>query len=611
MPWPLANRPSIQLGTLKSFLEVKAPEVWVDCYHPYLKVANLLGLREYNILAQRTWVAEAIYAYLLNPENQSEILDLVAREHRSKEIQFDLETMASQIFNLHQSRHFNLDWASYNLIGFSISLSQLTSTLYMIRQIHDRHPNCKVVVGGSSCAGELGRSLLSHVPQIKFVVGGEGELPLLELVNRLKEGDLGDCDASGLLWRDDQGRIRGGEYCQLPDLSELPVPDYRDYFQEMSQQPRLRSLVPNLPVETSRGCWWHRTKSGSIDRACKFCNLNLQWRGYRSKQPSQVKRELETLAEKHTSLKFFFVDNILDSTKLEDLFKTVGDSGRSFEIFTELRASVTRQQLIRMRCAGVTQVQIGVEALSTSLLRKINKGTSAIQNIEVMRHCEELGIQHLSNLMLGFPGSDDKDVEETLTNLEFVAPYQPLRQVRFWLGQNSPVALHPEQHGIHGIANHPYYQRLLPNSLGTTLCLMIKTYRGDRTRQERLWRPVARRIGLWQKQYQSLRRQHIPLPLLSYRDGGTFLLIRRRSKGAELETFRLRKSSRTIYRFCETRRSIGAIRRQFPNFTADQLQHFISDMVAKRLMFQEGKQVLSLAVNEEPHRVLCEADNQM
>jgi hypothetical protein len=241
-------------------------------------------------------------------------------------------------------------------------------------------------------------------------------------------------------------------------------------------------------------------------------------------------------------------------------------------------------------------------------LRKINKGTTAIQNIEIMKHCEELGIKHLSNLMLGFPGSDVEDVAETLNNLRFVLPFQPLRKVRFWLGQNSPVALHPEKHGIRRITNHPHYQILLPDSLANSLCLMVKNYVGDRTKQKKLWRPVAREIERWQQSYASLRRQHFQTPLLSYRDGGDFLLIRRRGEGSEMETFRLRGTSRAIYRFCETRRTLGEIRRKFPRFSSDKLQTFIAHMVGKRLMFQEGRHVLSLAVSEEPHKVLCEPE---
>jgi len=611
MPWPLANRPSIQLGTLKSFINSKAVEVKIDCYHPYLEVGNLLGLKAYNDIAERTWVAESVYAYLLNPKRRPEITDLFIKEYgaKGKKDPPDLKNISKQIHRLHQKKHLNLHWSSYDLIGFSICLSQLTSSLYMIRGIRRHHPRCPIVVGGSSCAGELGRSLLANSPEIDFVVSGEGELPLLTLIDRIKNGDFEDDNSAGLIWRDKKGKLTGSGLKQLSNLKELPVPDYGDYFEQLKGQSRLSNLIPNLPVETSRGCWWHRVKSGSVDRACKFCNLNLQWRGYRSKEPIQVAREMEEFATKHSSLKFSFVDNILDSSKLRGLFKSINNLNRGFEIFTELRASVSRGDLIQMRKAGVNQVQIGVEALSTRLLGKINKGTTAIQNIELMKHCEELGIQHLSNLILGFPTSDGKDVEETLNNLKFVLPYQPLRKVRFWLGQNSPVDLNPEQFGIRRVANHPHYKKLLPDPLADSLCLMIKTYIGDRTKQKKLWMFVARELDSWQKQYQSLRKDHFPAPLLGYRDGGDFLLIRRRSRNYEMETFRLKGYSRGIYRFCEIRRTQGQILQEFPSVSLDKLENFIAHMVAKRLMFREGKEVLSLAVNEEPHRVLCGAEN--
>ena len=607
MPWPLANRPSIQLGALKSFIESKAAEVKIDCYHPYLEVGNLLGLKAYNSIAERTWVAESVYGYLLNPKRRPEITALVSKEYggKTKGDPPNLENISNQIQRLHQKKHLNLPWSSYDLIGFSICLSQLTSSLFMIREIRKHHPHCLIVVGGSSCAGELGYSLLAHSPEIDFVVSGEGELPLLTLINQIKSGDFKGDDSAGLLWRDKHGNIAGGGLKQLSSLKELPVPDYSDYFTQLRSQSRLSNLIPNLPVETSRGCWWHRVKSGSVDRACKFCNLNLQWKGYRSKEALQVAGEMEKLASKYSSLKFSFADNILDSRKLKGLFKSITELDRSFEIFTELRASVSREDLILMRRAGVNQVQIGVEALSTNLLNKINKGTTAIQNIELMKHCEELSIRHSSNLLLGFPTSDGRDVEETLRSLKFVLPYQPLRKVRFWLGQNSPVDLHPEQFGIRRLANHPYYKKLLPDSLADSLCLMIKTYTGDRTKQKKLWMPVAKELQNWQKKYHSLRKDHFSAPLLGYRDGKDFLLIRRRSEDYQMETFRLKGYSRGIYRFCETRRTMEQINHEFPSVSLDKLENFISHMVGKRLMFREDDQVLSLAVNEETHKVLC------
>ena len=45
---------------------------------------------------------------------------------------------------------------------------------------------------------------------------------------------------------------------------------------------------------------------------------------------------------------------------------------------------------------------LGIEALSTRLLEKLNKGTTAIQNLEIMKHCEALNISNISNLILCF-----------------------------------------------------------------------------------------------------------------------------------------------------------------------------------------------------------------
>jgi hypothetical protein len=50
-----------------------------------------------------------------------------------------------------------------------------------------------------------------------------------------------------------------------------------------------------------------------------------------------------------------------------------------------------------------------------------------------MKSCEALGIENISNLILYFPGSDERDVALTLQNIEFALPYRPLTAVTFWL----------------------------------------------------------------------------------------------------------------------------------------------------------------------------------
>jgi hypothetical protein len=354
--------------------------------------------------------------------------------------------------------------------------------------------------------------------------------------------------------------------------------------------------MPTLPIEISRGCWWRRRKKDGRTPGCAFCNLNLQWRGYRQKSPSRVAREVDLLTRRHRTLKVAFTDNVLPAGNTEEIFQRVGRLEKDLQLFCEIRATAPARALAEMKAAGVDRVQIGIEALSTRLLERMNKGTTTIENLEVLKQCEALGIRQESNLMLCFPGSDADDVRETLHNLAFAAVYRPMRPVTFWLGIGSPVWYSPGAYGVKAVFNHPHYRVLFPAAVTRAVGLTIQGYRGDQGHQRRLWAPVRKRIREWHKGYAALRREGCPDPILGYRDGGDFLVIRHRRIGGDPLLHRLEGSSRAIYLFCGQRQSLGRILAAFPSFNEEQLRSFLEQMVAKRLMFAEGEQYLSLAI---------------
>ena len=249
-----------------------------------------------------------------------------------------------------------------------------------------------------------------------------------------------------------------------------------------------------------------------------------------------------------------------------------------------------------MRDAGVREVQIGVEAISTGLLKRLRKGTSAIQNLELMKWCEALGIVNLSNLIVCFPGSDEADVQETLTNIPFAYPFRPPTVVPFWLGLGSHVWRNPMTYGLKAVFNHPAYGRILPREIHQNVPLIHQAYRGDMTWQKRIWKPVIQEVKAWQKRYNAAHANPFDGPILTYRDGGDFMIIRDRRSGAEALTHRLVSGSRAIYLFCERRRSLNQIKEAFPQIPLDRIAEFLDLMVKKRLMFMENDHYLSLAV---------------
>jgi len=459
-PWPLYSRPSIQLGTLKAYLLAKHPDAAVDADHAFLKIAAALGYPLYHEISERTWLAEAVYAALLYPRRFEVVEKFFNRHAKPGSLikKTGLLKIASVIKKSTDALIDDIAWNNFQLAGFSVSLCQLTSTLYFIKRIKQKYPKLIIAIGGSTFSGSTTSKFFHHFPEVDLVVNGEGELPFSQLVGYLKSsGNLSKIPAIEGIATPETVKANGAPmgFQQMKALKDLPPPDYDDYFDLLKSLAPRNSFFPTLPAETSRGCWWQRSSSAGKSSGCAFCNLNLQWEGYRSKDPGQAAGEIDYLTARYQTLAVSIVDNVLPKRASKEIFKKLIELKKDLRMFSEIRATTARSELDLMAQAGMQEVQIGIEALSTSLLAKLRKGTNAIQNLEIMRDCEALGLANYSNLILHFPGSDEQDVAQTLWSLEFALPYRPLKAVGFWLGLGSPVWQNPGAYGIKSVFNHP------------------------------------------------------------------------------------------------------------------------------------------------------------
>ena len=597
-PWPLYNRPSIQLGTLKAFLKEQFPGIEVKALHLYLKVAESIGYGAYKTISKVPWLAEPLYGALLYPERKKGIEKLFMREAAGlpelSKIPFG--DLISRLKEVSEEFVNDVPWGDFGLAGFTVCLCQLTASLYFIKRIKHRFPLLPVVVGGPMFSGNPGRGLLNKFPEIDFVVNGEGELPLSRLVRFTKapKGSGKWNPVPGIISKKDPENGDPPVFDQLPDLSGLPTPDYDDYFGLLETLPPEKRFFPTLPMELTRGCWWRSKRDKSGRKGCTFCNLNLQWKGYRGKDISKAVSEVDSLT--YQTLSVAFMDNAVPFKKSSEIFSKISELGKDLHLFAEVRANTSRGTLEVMKRAGMEEIQIGIEALSTGLLKKFNKGTTAIQNLEIMKHCEELRINNDANLILYFPGSDEYDVDETMRALAFVLPFRPLRMVHFWLGLGSYVWQHPRLFGLKAVFNHPNYKKIFPLDIYETLPFMIQSYRGDLGHQKKLWRPVREKIEEWKKTYDELHRGPLSSPILNFRDGRDFMIIRQKRLGNHPLTHRLVGTSREIYLFCQHNRSLKNITDRFPGMSEDRIYPFLKMMVDKRLMYEENGRYLSLAV---------------
>ncbi len=591
-PWPLFNRPSIQLGALKAFLKARVPGIRISVRHPYIRLASAIGYETYHTISQSSWAAESVFAALLFPDHQGPeklFYDAIGKRFGTKGGRPDFRKIVSAAGQVMEEFILSDESPPASLVGISLCLNQLTAGLYIAKFIKKQLPFCKIVIGGASSSGISGRAIMAAFPFVDFSITGEGELPLLDLCLYLS-GKKDSISSPAIASRDRVDKDTSETAVrkeQIPDLDSLPFPDFDDYFAEIEALgSRAAGITPMLPVEASRGCWWSR---------CNFCNLNLQWKGYRAKSPERITAEIDYLAQRYHALDYAFMDNCLPARQAPKFFDLLHAHGRDYSFFAELRVGHSRTDIFRMAAGGLRDVQVGIEALSTSLLRRLGKGSRAIDNLAMMRHCAEAGIKLQANLILHFPGSTVEEVDETLENLDFAWPFAPLKPVSFWLGMESPVSRQPKDFGISGIKPHPCYSMLFPREVAGRLHPLVLQYRGDRLRQKLMWKKLTDKLSAMGS---ARRRLSGAKGFLTFRDGVDFLVIRQVMPDGQVLRHRLSGMSRKLYLACLEPADMDSLLNISDGLPKQKIRAFMDGMQAKRLVYGEDDEYLALAIHE-------------
>jgi ribosomal peptide maturation radical SAM protein 1 len=328
---------------------------------------------------------------------------------------------------------YGLDGA--DLVGLTSMFSQTAATLGMVRRLRARRTDQVVVMGGANCEGIMGRKLADEVEGLDFVFSGPSLRSFPRLVENLVEGDREACHRiHGVFSRHNQ--VQGAGCSTGPGLVELGGPpavrmfgeeNDIDEYVELDYAPFLDAYERNFPgepkpilfFETSRGCWWG-------ERAhCTFCGLNGTTINYRSMRPEVAFRVLDDIfryADRCRQVQS--VDNILPKSYLTEVLPFL-DTPDTMELFYEVKADLTEENFQVLEKARVLSIQPGIEALNTSTLKLMRKGTSAFQNLLFLTNALRYNIRPGWNLLIGFPGEEIEVYEKYVADLPLLTHLPP------------------------------------------------------------------------------------------------------------------------------------------------------------------------------------------
>jgi hypothetical protein len=119
-----------------------------------------------------------------------------------------------------------------------------------------------------------------------------------------------------------------------------------------------------------------------------------------------------------------------------------------------------------LKDARIDVIQPGVEAVSTSLLTRMNKGIKGFQNIAMMRYARACGITINWSLLYAFPGDHIEDYQETLRVLPLLYHLSPpLGMDRLDFERFSPYCLEPAKYNLRNMRPLKGYYDLLPEHI--------------------------------------------------------------------------------------------------------------------------------------------------
>lgn len=241
-------------------------------------------------------------------------------------------------------------------------------------------------------------------PAVDYVVIGEGEAALLDLVNNLSNPAA--CTAIPNIWAKKGKEVIRNEVRPLvEDLDTLPFPD-KDIF--YAKLPYLREGYITI---TSRGC---------VNK-CTFCNNSLYkdtiYRGkgrfFRRRSPESVLAELKRVKETYPYTAVHFWDEIFISDK-KWLFTFLEDYKREIQVpFTCcIHVNFIDEEVVSwLKAAQCWQAIMGVQSLNEELKKRIlNRRESNEQVRRTIHLLKDAGILTICENMLGLPTQTEEDL---------------------------------------------------------------------------------------------------------------------------------------------------------------------------------------------------------
>ncbi|MFH0986182.1 MAG: cobalamin-dependent protein [Candidatus Omnitrophota bacterium] len=275
-------------------------------------------------------------------------------------------------------------------------------------------PDVKVIMGGIH-ASTLPDNVLEDA-NIDYIVLGEGEQTILELLEALKSGvDPGQ--VAGLVFKGKDGVLtRTKPRERILDLDALPMParhlvDLKLYSAVAENEADNYIMRhPYTTVYTSRGC----------PKRCVYCAAHNVWHNrWVARSSANVLDEVEYLVKEHGIREIHFLDDNIsvDRKRFAEICQGILDRKLNIRWACPTGLAIwtlDAEVLALMKKAGCYKVCFGMESGHPDTQQFIRKGLDLEKADDAIKIASSLGFWIQSTFIIGFPYETREQIQTTI-----------------------------------------------------------------------------------------------------------------------------------------------------------------------------------------------------
>jgi len=299
-----------------------------------------------------------------------------------------------------------LSQCSPKIVGISVLTGPVILDAIEISRAIKREFNDIKVVWGGLHPTLFPQSVLAE-EYVDYVVLGEGEYPLLELVEFLS-GDKHRLEDIANLGYKVGREIRLNKMREFIDLDKLPMPAWD--LVDMNKYYIYRFYAKRtVTMNTSRGCPFR----------CSFCyNQAINKRRWRGISAGKVAEQIRFIKDKYHIQGILFYEDDFEANRkrLQELCNILINEkmGITFEHYSRVNYA-KEERLALEREAGLKLISYGVESGSPRMLEFIKKDQTVAQIQEAFQICDDLGIAAAASFMIGLPTETIEELNSSMS----------------------------------------------------------------------------------------------------------------------------------------------------------------------------------------------------